>query len=227
MWQLLYPMGRNWNRAIYRPGDAKYDYAVFQFDKGDLTNEHLKRAEQRAKAGKNRAVIRGLHRLRGEWHLQQGRYTPAAESLQEAVRMARESGRVDAGSETQYALARMHLDQLSNSSNEAERLARIRKPAHRHLAELWLAIGDLEKAIKHARLAYEWAWADGEPYVHRYELNMAKALLRKLGVEAPILPPYDPAKDEKLPWEDEVAAAIDKLRAENEAGNANEKSHED
>ena len=30
-------------------------------------------------------------------------------------------------------------------------------------------------------------------------------------------PPYDPAKDEKLPWEDEVAAAIEKLRTEKEA----------
>ena len=29
--------------------------------------------------------------------------------------------------------------------------------------------------------------------------------------------PYDPAKDEKLPWEDEVRAAIEKLREEKEA----------
>ena len=46
------------------------------------------------------------------------------------------------------------------------------------------------------------------PYVHRYELNKARALLEKLGVTIPNLPPYDPAKDEKLPWEDDVAAAI-------------------
>ncbi|MCH7849905.1 MAG: hypothetical protein IIB53_16275, partial [Planctomycetes bacterium] len=38
--------------------------------------------------------------------------------------------------------------------------------------------------------------------------------------EIPDLPPYDPAKDEKLPWEDGVAAAIEKLRAEVEAKNA-------
>ncbi len=217
MWQLLDPMGRNWDRAIYRPGAAEYDYAKFRFYKGDLTNEIIERAEQLAKTGKNRYVIRQLNHLRGEWHLQQGRYTPAAESLQKAVRMAREAGLVDAGSETRYALARMHLGQLSKPRNEAERLARVRKPAHHHLAELWLAIGDLDQAKKHAQLAYKWAWADGEPYVRRYELNMAKALLHKLGVEPPILKPYDPAKDEKLPWEDEVVAAIDKLRAENEA----------
>jgi hypothetical protein len=82
---------------------------------------------------------------------------------------------------------------------------------------LWLAIGDREQATQHALAAYKWAWADGEPYVHRYGLDKARALLEKLGAEIPDLPPYDPAKDEKLPWEDEVAAALEKLRAEKEA----------
>lgn len=73
------------------------------------------------------------------------------------------------------------------------------------------------RAGHHALEAYTWAWADGEPYVHRYELNKARALLEKPGAEIPNLPPYDPAKDEKLPWEDDVAAAIEKLRAKKEA----------
>ena len=47
-------------------------------------------------------------------------------------------------------------------------------------------------------------------------------MLEKLGAEIPKLPPYDPAKDEKLPWEDKVAAAIEKLRAEKEAKNRKE-----
>jgi hypothetical protein len=48
-------------------------------------------------------------------------------------------------------------------------------------------------------------------------LDKSRALLEKLGVEIPNLRPYDPAKDEKFPCEDEVAAAIGKLRAEKEA----------
>jgi hypothetical protein len=48
-------------------------------------------------------------------------------------------------------------------------------------------------------------------------MNKARALLEKRGAEIPNLPPYDPAKDEKLPSEDEVAAAIEKLRTEKEA----------
>jgi hypothetical protein len=82
---------------------------------------------------------------------------------------------------------------------------------------LWLAIGDTEKAKHHALAAYKDAWADGEPYVDRYELSQTTELLRQMNVPIPNLPPYDPTKDEKLPWEDEVRAAIEKLRAKKEA----------
>ena len=48
-------------------------------------------------------------------------------------------------------------------------------------------------------------------------LTQTTELLRQLNVAIPNLPPYDLAKDEKLPWEDEVRAAIEKLRAKKEA----------
>jgi hypothetical protein len=80
-----------------------------------------------------------------------------------------------------------------------------------------LGLPTLVFIMGHALAAYKAAWADGEPYVFRYALNKARALLEQLGAEIPDLPPYDPAKDEKLPWEDEVAAAIERLRAEKEA----------
>jgi hypothetical protein len=220
IWQLLDPMGRDWPRAFYRPGDAEWEYAQFRFWKGDLREEHLTHAKQLAESGKNRFIVRKLHGLSAEWQLEQGQWSLAAESVHEAVRMAREVGQTDLEAEARLALAKFHLHQLPNPRHEAEQLANAKEPAHRVLAELWLAIGDGEQAKKHALAAYQWAWADGEPYVHRYELNKARALLEQLGAELPNLPPYDPAKDEKLPWEDEVAAAIEKLRAENEATNA-------
>ena len=217
IWDLLGPMGRDWPRAVYRPGDAEYSYAQFRFWQGDLSEEHLSRAEQLAQVGKNRIIIRLLYGLRGQWCLERGEWALAAESLGEAVGMARAIGQADAAAETQLALAQFQLGQLADPRREAEQLANTRRPSHRDLADLWLAIGDREQAKKHALEAYKWAWADGEPYVHRYELNKARALLEKLGAEIPNLPPYDPAKDEKLPWEDDVAAAIEKLRAEKEA----------
>ena len=45
-------------------------------------------------------------------------------------------------------------------------------------------------------------------------MKTARALLEQLGEQIPNLPPYDSTKDEKLPWEDEIAAAIEKLRVE-------------
>jgi hypothetical protein len=63
----------------------------------------------------------------------------------------------------------------------------------------------------------KWAWADGEPYVHRYELTKATELLTQLNVPIPNLPPYDPDQDESFPWEADVRAAMEKLAAEKEA----------
>lgn len=216
-WSLLDPMGRAWSRDTYRPGWAEEDYARFHFWQGSLQESHLEEAERLAAQGKDRGIIRGLHRLRGDWRLAQGEWALAATSYQEAVRLARERSLTDEGSETGLALAKHHLGQLANPRDEAERLAQLRDPAHRKLAQLWLALGDIEQAKKHALAAYKDAWADGEPYVNRYELTQTTELLQQMNVPIPNLPPYDPAKDEKLPWEDEVRAAIEKLRAEKEA----------
>lgn len=224
LWQALEPMGRNWARKVYRSGNAEYAYALFLFWQGELREVHLTSTEQLAKAGKNRGVIRNLHRLRGEWQLEQGHWARAAESLHEAVRMAREIGQTDATTETAFTLAKFHLNQLTDPHHEAKRLAQAKQPAHRFLAELWLAIGDREQATKHALAAYKWAWADGEPYVHRYELDKTTELLQRLGAAVPKLLPYDPATYVKFPWEDEVAAAIERLRAEKEAKQAQERA---
>ena len=60
--------------------------------------------------------------------------------------------------------------------------------------------------------AYRWAWADGEPYVHAYELARATALLKRLGAEIPRLPAYDPVHIEPLAFEDQVRMFIRKQR---------------
>ena len=223
-WSLLDPMGRDWSRNSYRPGQAELLYAQFHFWQGSLEEAHLAEAERLAAEGKDRTTIRALHRLRGDWRLAQGECALAAASYQEAVRLARDTRSViDAASETGLALAKHHLGQLANPREETERLAQMRDPAHRLLAQLWLALGDPAQAKHHALAAYTWAWADGEPYVRRYELTQTTELLQQMNIPIPNLPPYDPAKDEKLPWEDEVRAAIEKLRAEEEAEKEAEK----
>jgi hypothetical protein len=216
LWELLDPMGRDWSRSSYRPGDAEFHYARWRLLQGSLTDAHLTVAERLAKKGKNRSTIRQLHALRGAWRLNQGKWVLAAASFQEAVRLARERSLTDAASETGLALAKYHLDQLPNPCDEAERLAQLRDPAHRYLSLLWLAIGEREQAKNHAIAAYKWAWADGEPYVHRYELTKTTELLQQLEIPIPNLPPYDVTKDELLPWEADVQAVIKKLRVQKE-----------
>ena len=122
-------------------------------------------------------------------------------------------GRVpDPGSETLLALARFRLKQLPEAREEALRLSAGRDPAHLLLAELWHTLADTEHAAIHAKAAYRYAWADGEPYVRRHALDRAKNLLRELDEDIPALPAYDPAQHPKQPWEDEIAAAITEPR---------------
>jgi tetratricopeptide (TPR) repeat protein len=216
-WQAMDSMGSDWPRSGYIPGAAEYQYAIFQYYKGTLEEKFLTKSEQVARAGKSRVIIRDVHRLRGEWNLEQGRWASAAESLHEAARMAREVGYPDLSAETMFYVAKFHLGELAAPEEIAERLARGKKPNHRWLAELWLAMGNRRQAEKHAVIAYKETWADGEPYVDRCRLNKARALLKQLSVEIADPPPYDPTKDEKLPWEDDLAAAIEELREEKKA----------
>jgi len=207
-------MGRDWPRDEYIQGTAEYGYAWFKFCRGELLEEHLIAAEQLARSSRHRQVIRALNRLRGHWYLNQGRWARAADCFREAIRMAHEVGRSAETSETQLALAKFHLGQLDNPRGEAQRLASAQDVDSNALAELWLAIGDTVQAQSHAIDAYKIAWSQGEPYVQRYALDRARSVLDQLQAKIPRFPPYDPSTEEKLPWEDELDAALEKLRAE-------------
>jgi hypothetical protein len=198
----------------------EFRLAWFRFWRGGIQESEIGEAENLIQIGKSHFHSRSLKHLRGAWRLEQGEWALAAASFDSAVTMAREVRLVDEESEAGLALAKHHLGQLTGDAarSEAERLAGLRQPAHRYLAQLWLAIGDHDKAKHHALAAYRWAWADGEPYVNRYELTKTTELLQQINVPVPVLPPYDPAKDEPFPWEADVRAAIEKLKAEKQKG---------
>ena len=143
MWNLLDLMGRNWPRRLYRPGNAERTrLEVLLFPRGRLTEEDLAAAERLARDGQDHASIRSLSRLRGKWRLSRGEHALAAESLQDAIRMAHETGSSDPESETMLALARFRLKQIPSAREEAVRLSAGRNPAHLPLAEFWHALGD-------------------------------------------------------------------------------------
>ena len=213
LWRQLDPMGRDWPPALYRTGMAEEAYARFQFWQGRLTEDLLAEAERLARSGRNRNSVRLLSSLCAEWRLERGEWALAVESLYEAIRMTREAGINDTQLETWLALARFQLGQLPAAREEAIRLSNRRDPSHLALAELWHVIGDPGEATQHALAAYGWAWADGEPYVHRHELSRAADMLRLLGAENPKLRAYDPADDQPVTFEDQVRAVIERLRA--------------
>ena len=210
-WHALDQMGRRWPRSFYRSGAAEALFAQFQFQRRCLTEGQLDHAEQLAQASRNRASVRFLHGLRGAWLLERQEWLPAAETLREAIRMTREAGMTDARLEAQLALAQLRCGELVAPRQEAVRLSRD-PHAYLELAELWHAIGNPERATEHALAAYQWAWADGPPYVHAYELDRAVTLLKKLGATIPPLPAHDPATERPLAFEAEVLAAVQRLR---------------
>lgn len=212
VWETLQAMGRVRPWRVL-PGDAEFECALSHFHRGRLTEGELFEVERLARSGHSRGTIRRVHELRGEWLLSQGNSAAAAEELGRAIRMARESGRIDRGAETMLALARFRLGRLDDPPGEAERLAGSRRPNHLALAELWQAIGDADRAAEHALTAYRWAWADGRPHVRAHPMERATALLGELGSDVPDLPDYDPARDPELPWEADVVAALEDHRS--------------
>jgi hypothetical protein len=207
VWQQLERVGLDHSTGSYVL-IPKAAYARARFWQGHLTEDLLAEAEQRARSERDRFSVRSLHGLRGEWRLEQGEWALAADSLHEAIRMTREVGLEDIRLEVLHALARFRLGQLPAAHQEASRLSAAPDRAQLAVAEFWEALGDTEQAARHALTAYRWAWADGEPYVHAYELARAQALLKRLGAEIPRLPGYDPAQAEPLAFEDQVRAAI-------------------
>lgn len=192
--------------------EAELDHARFQFDRGMLTEDVLSQLEDVGQKHRLRQVVRETLALRGAWLAERGDWASAVAALGESVRMAGEAGCVDTAAETRLALCRFRLGQLTSPSEAISRLAAARNPDHLGLARLWLAVGNAKRATDHAFSAYRWAWADGEPYVRRFDLERAKQFLEELGEQAPVLSSYDPAKDPELPWEAEVRAFMDTLR---------------
>ena len=217
VWTSLEPLDRPHSRAIYRPGDAEGLRAELDYRAGMVTADTLLHAEKVAGNGNNRKVVRLIRRLHGIWLLDQARWEEASERLQQVVGMAHETGQMDSEAEAWLALAKHHLGRLTEPTQEAERLSAVMRPPHLALARLWEALGEAARAERQAVAAYRWACADGEPYLRRFELERAAALLTRIGVAIPEFPPYDPSHDVKLAWEEDVNLAIERWINERQA----------
>ncbi|GIF46529.1 uncharacterized protein DUF4062 [Asanoa ferruginea] len=212
LWRSISAMNLPSYLGIQRPGAIETSYATLQYHRGLLAESDLASAEELARGGRNRPDRRALHTLRGRWLLDQGRYAEAADTFSDALQMERETTLAAPEAEAWLALASVHLGQSADARDAAARISAQLRPPHLPLAELWHALRDPERATAHALEAYRWAWADGEPYVRRFELDRATALLTTLNIKAPSLPPYDQVQDPELPWTAEIDRAIEELQ---------------
>jgi hypothetical protein len=194
---------------------AEHHYALHLLFCHRLTEEDLARAEASSRAAQSALGIRNLSTMRGYWRLEEGKWSQAKMSLQESITLAHRAGKTDRRTEILLAIAKYKLNQLPDAHDLAEQFSNDAEGScNRPIAELWLCIGDRARAMAHAITAYKWAWADGEPYVRRYELSKSVELLQRINARVPQLPEYDGKFDPGLPWESDVAHAIGRLQVE-------------
>lgn len=218
LWARLDQMGRSWRRGgYYRGGDAERLRADFLFRRGALTRTVLTQAETLCRESRHRYGLCHCLSLRGEWHLSLDETDLAIDPLNEALRHFREAGLEDAPTEALLVLARLRAGQSVDARPIAERLDQ--ESSHSTLvtvAEIWRELGEPERACAAAQRAHESACGSGEPYVYRYHLDRADALLRDMGETPPDVPKHNHANDEVFDWEDDVRALIERTRKERE-----------
>ena len=203
--------------ARYRPGDAECWLAKSRFWQGKLTAEDFDHANRIAAKGRNLFVQHQLASLRAEWELTRGNSAIALEAIEQALAITRRTGEPTQNYLSLRALSLAHLGRTSEAREalaEAEEIWNGRLP-HFPLfaAETWLVLGDREQASKFIRRAYPLAWADGPPHIRWYALKQCRELMAELSEPEPQLPPFDLAKVEPIPYETEIRALIEKLKA--------------
>ena len=200
-------------RGLYQPGAAERHFVDVRLSQNRLDEELLSVAMRAAREGRNRSGIRPLHNLRGKWLLSVGRFAESEAAYEQGIAMGRESGLPTPDAEIGRALAQAKQGKIDQARETAERIALLEDPPEISLAELFLALGDRTKALEFVARGYRQAWADGMPYVDWRNLQRCRAVFEALGEPEPQLPPFDRSKATPLPFEAEVRAFIEELKA--------------
>lgn len=195
-----------WTSSVER------NYAEMLLARGMLVEAEapLERASSLALKSRDALEQRVIFWLRGELALRRGKEQAeiAIGHFNESVRRSRAAGANS--SRALGGLARAYL--AAGKPDEARKL--VEEGITRiDAAEVWLGLGEREKAQERGLAAYEYGWADGPPYIYWETLERAKKVLDALGVPYPDLPPYDPSKQEPIPYEAEIRAFIEELKS--------------
>ena len=204
---------------IYRDGDIEYCNCLLNFYQNRLTEKMLEQTYSIALQGRNTGRLPYIWALNAEFLLQKNKPGEALDYIEQAIELSNKTG-VPAAD---YLALRVLALLKANSDNNVENLIEgalekagkleIYTPTHVIAAEVFHLLGQHSKAKEQALKAYKIAWADGPPYIRWNDLEQCKKLLKEMNIPEPELPPFDPNKLEPIPFEAEVRAVIEELRA--------------
>jgi hypothetical protein len=191
---------------------ALYNEAWLLFREGAPTRATLDHALTRARALRRPIYERRLLSLSGEHRLAQGDNAGAEADFARVIAMAHGANLSDTGSEALRGLALARLPGRAADAAAAAASAE-RDPPHATLAELYLALGDRDKARQHALAGYNRYWADGPPFTNHWPLETCRRVLRELGEPEPDMPPFDPSKIRPIEYEADLRRLLDEHAA--------------
>lgn len=214
-----------YERFIETPADNRFlmaaqrEFAIGLMQQGaDLlkVQELFNKVEVLNLKENNERHRRLLNSARGLLALRESQLDEAINFFAEAARIGYEQGLRDA--DAWGGLARAYA--AKGDLRQALRIIQDGVDDHGHSAAVvHMANGDHTAAKEAALEFYTWAWAQGEPYVHRWELEQARSILQQLGEPEPQLPVWDEANYVPFEHEDKVIELIEKLKRERaEAG---------
>lgn len=209
-----------YNSFIQNPPEIRFQISGRQLYAKSLIRQGIDRnkivalldeAEQLNKNVQETTSKRNITQSYGDLAFHENKFSQAIQYYREAARIGNEQGVRDPGAWS--GLARAYA--LSGNLTEALRIIEDGVGDHGFAAAVvYKENGDFEEATEAALEFYKWAWADGEPYVNRWDLEQARKILVELDVEEPQLPVWDEAKYEPFAHEEEIRALIERLKAE-------------
>ncbi len=177
---------------------------------GRLRIGDVEAAIERARRAKIRWFERELWNVAGLIHLDQNEPAKALEAFGNAIEMARQARLSSEGSGTWRGVALARL----GHRDEAARIAKSpgRHSEHLGMAQLHMALGNRDEAIRHALAAYREAWCDGPPYAHHWQLCRSRDTLAALGEPEPTLAEFDARRFDPHPYEGDVRRLVAEWR---------------
>jgi tetratricopeptide (TPR) repeat protein len=173
------------------------------FREGLFDDRYMGSAFLRARSAGERLAERDLWHILG-LSLSGGRdITKAIEAFDQAIQMARNVGISAAEDEVERGILLARNGRTAEAEATAFSVQQGTSRPHGALADLWSALRQRERSLSEAVLGYRWAWADGPPNYHHWDLQRCHSLFAAFGAVEPVVSP-DPRGIKTLPYEDEL-----------------------